>query len=195
MIVAFYLATATLCSFALFAIWRTGSAIRRFAAEDYFLHQSSSDPADFCLELGSRILNSADSDFVARETSRLFARRFRDERTALALAWLRQMRALAASLMRVHAAAARSSADLNVRDEIRVAVEFLVFRLVIAALYCAVCLRGPFHAARLAAYSIAVARQFREMTEGVLPGGAAAAPLAMEPVPATSRRAGRSASH
>ena len=43
-------------------------------------------------ELSRRIFRSEDSDFVGRETPPHFARAFREERTALSLDWLRELR-------------------------------------------------------------------------------------------------------
>jgi hypothetical protein len=163
-------------------IWRTRAMNRRFAAEDYFSGEGSplpSEPDHSCVELGPKIFDLADSDFVMRETSPSFARRFREERTGLALQWLGQIRRHTNGLMRVHAKSARANADLRVKDEIALFFDFLVFQLTIGILYYVVWLRGPFHAARLVAYSTAVGRRFDDLAQEILPS---ANPLAAERV-------------
>ena len=91
-----------------------------------------------------------------------FARKFREERTVLALAWLRQSRQTANTLMRIHAQSARTRSDLKASGELRLALEFLAFQLVVALLYGAVSLRGPFHVAALVRYSLSISGRLRQ---------------------------------
>ncbi len=121
------------------------------------------------LELGTRIFAPEDYAFVKLETSREFHRRFRAERTALALGWLDQVRRGAGRLMRAHVRAARRNPNLRPADEVKLGFEFLVFRSTIGLLYCAVWLRGPLHAAKLVGYCCQLARELKRMSVEALP--------------------------
>lgn len=121
------------------------------------------------LELGTRIFAPEDYALVKLETSREFHRRFRAERTALALGWLDQVRRGAGRLMRAHVRAARRNPNLRPADEVKLGFEFLVFRLTIGLLYCAVWLRGPLHAAKLVGYCSELARELKRMSVEALP--------------------------
>jgi len=169
---ALYFALSGAGVLVLLAIWRTRAMNRRFLAGDYFAgeeHSAPSEPDYSCLELGSKIFDSSDSVFVARETSPRFARRFREERTGLALEWLSQIRRHTNRFMHLHARAARANPDLRAKDEIALGFDFLIFHLTMGMLYCAVWLRGPFHVAKLVGYSVAVGRHFEELARDVLP--------------------------
>jgi hypothetical protein len=124
------------------------------------------------LYLGPKIFDALDSAFIAEETSPRLARRFREERTGLALEWLSQVRRHTNRFMRLHAQSARTNPDLRVKDEIALVFDFLVFQFTIGFLHGAVWLRGPFHAARLVGYAIVVSRQFEEMAQDALPSAA-----------------------
>jgi hypothetical protein len=143
----FTLAGATVL--VLLTILRIRAMKRRFVAGDYFATEVSSAPVDpsySCVALGPKIFDSLDSAFVAQETSPRFARRFRQERTGLALEWLRQIRHQTNHLISVHAKSARANPDLRVKDEVALGFDFLVFQLIIGFLYCAVWLRSLAHA-------------------------------------------------
>jgi hypothetical protein len=122
-------------------------------------------------ELRTRIFDPEDADFVASETSRRSARQFRQERTALALDWLRAVRGQVSQLIRAHVKAARGNADLKPADEIRLGFEFLLFQLTSGILYLVIWACGPPRAAKLVGYSLELAGQLRKVTEEVLPAG------------------------
>jgi hypothetical protein len=179
-------------------ILRTRAMNRRFAAEDYFSSEGQPLPFELhhsCVDLGPMIFASADSDFVVQETSPSFARRFREERTGLALQWLGRIRRHANGLMRVHAKSARANPDLRVKDEIALGFDFLVFQLTIGILYYVVWLRGPFHAARLVGYSMAIGRRFDGLAQEVLSSTSPLAPgtagLGRKPQPAGRSTVGK----
>jgi hypothetical protein len=121
------------------------------------------------LGLGSRIFDPEDYDFVARETSPEFHRRFRAERTALALAWLDQVRGGIGGLIRAHVRAARGNPNLWPADEVKLGFEFLVFRITVGLLYGAVWLRGPVNAAKLVGHCVKLAGELKRMTVETLP--------------------------
>lgn len=122
-------------------------------------------------ELSGRIFDPEDSDFVASETSQQIIRQFRRERTALALAWLRAVRAQVNQLMRTHFRASRINDDLKPADEIKLWFEFLLFQVTTGTLYLVIWACGPPRAAHLLLYSLELAAQLRKVTENVLPAG------------------------
>jgi hypothetical protein len=122
-------------------------------------------------QLSARIFDPEDADFVATETSRRNARQFRQERTALALDWLRAVRGQVNQSIRAHVKDARGNAGLKPSDEIRLGFEFLLFQLTSGILYVVVWACGPPRAAKLVGYSVELAGQLRRVTEDVLPAG------------------------
>jgi hypothetical protein len=155
------------------AHWRTRLMTRRLLIEEGVARAGESlwqgpGPGPQS-ELGGALFDSSDWAVVRREASPPCARRFQEERTALALEWLRQLRQSASSLMSNHAKAVRSSAALSVSGELRLASEFFAFQLLTGVLYGAVWLCGPFHVAALAGYSIDISRRLKEAVEDVLP--------------------------
>ncbi len=130
------------------------------------------------LGLGTRIFAPEDYEFVRLETPGHFHRRFRAERTALALAWLDQVRGGISVLMRAHVRAARGNPNLRPADEIKLGFEFLVFRLMLGLLYGAVWLRGPSAAARLVGSCVELAEELKRMSvEGLPVAGSMAAEI------------------
>ena len=122
-------------------------------------------------DLSARIFGPEDSDFVASETSRRNARQFRQERTALALDWLRAVRGPVNQSIRDHVRAARGNAGLRPADEIRLGFAFLLFQLTAGILHIVIWVCGPPSAAKLVGYSLGLAGQLRKVTEDVLPTG------------------------
>src|SRR6266403_2149954 len=122
-------------------------------------------------ELSARIFDPEDADFVASETSRGDARQFRQERTALALDWLRAVRGQVNQSIRAHVRAVRGNAGLRPADEVRLGFEFLLFQLASGILHLVIWACGPPRAAKLVGYSLELAGQLRKVTEDVLPAG------------------------
>jgi hypothetical protein len=129
---------------------------------------SPEDDALF-LGLGTRIFAPEDYELVRLESPRQVYRRFRADRTALALVWLDQVRSGISVLMRAHVRAARGNPNLQPADEVKLGFEFLFFRITIWLLYGAVWLRGPFHAAKLIGYCINLAGELKRMSADALP--------------------------
>lgn len=127
------------------------------------------DPLDS--QLGVRIFDPEDADFVATETSGRDARQFRQERTALALDWLRAVRGQVNQLIRAHVRAARGNDGIKPADEIMLGFEFLLFQVTSGFLYLVIWACGPSRAGKLVGYSLELAGQLRKVTEDVLPAG------------------------
>jgi hypothetical protein len=123
-------------------------------------------------ELSGKIFDSEDSEFVHEECSRELERKFRAERTTLALDWLREVQMQVNFLIRRHLRSARADSDLNPADELRLGFEFLLFQVTTGILYLVIWTSGPLHAAKLVGYPMNLANQLREMTKDILPSGA-----------------------
>jgi len=166
------LAVVTILNICLFLSRRGGR--RDSDREGFGTGQETSLPGawgSLTSELSARIFDPEDLNFVASETSRQLTRQFRQERTALALDWLRAVRRDVNQLIRAHLRAARGNADLKPADEIKLGFEFLVFQLTSGILYLVIWAFGPPRAAKLVGYSLELARQLRKVTKNVLPAG------------------------
>jgi hypothetical protein len=125
------------------------------------------------MELGAQIFSSEDLDFVGRNCTSEFLRRFQKQRTALALEWLEQVRCEIDRSMGEHVRAARMSPTLRTADELKLAVEFLLFHLLNRALSCAVWLHGPLAAGNLVRYSTRLAGELKAILENFPVAGSA----------------------
>ena len=99
-------------------------------------------------ELSARIFSAEDPEFVCSETCASAARAFQQERTALALEWLRGVRTEVNRLFRSHLQAARQNPDLKPALELLLGLHFLTFQLITGILYIVIRVRGPLPAAR-----------------------------------------------
>jgi len=175
-IAAFYFVTLGSALALIVMLWLGHARTRRMLADDDLHGESAVATDDFVLEMGPNIFEAEDGALIQRETSAAFARKFREERTALALAWLRRARRSVNAMMRVHSESARSRADLRVSGEIRLALEFLAFHAALGVLYCAVSLQGPFRVAALARYSMSLAGRLKQSAGELAPSPAPQVP-------------------
>jgi hypothetical protein len=123
---------------------------RQRAIEDQNLGPSVEDeqetavkPNEIPQQLTLRLFRPEDWDFVSRQGSARLQRLFLQQRTALARAWLRRVRANVRALMRIHRAAARMSSQLRLREELKVACEYLLFQMVCQCIALLIWVRGP----------------------------------------------------
>jgi hypothetical protein len=133
------------------------------------------DPQEFkrdslATELSARIFSAEDSEFVSSETCASAARAFQQERTTLALEWLRGVRTQVNRLFRSHLQAARQNPDLKPAGELRLGMHFLTFQLTTGILYIVIRMRGPLPAARLVLFSLLLSEKMLKMAKDVLPG-------------------------
>lgn len=172
-----YLVVINVAILAVSAILLQHTKRRSSNRELYWMHEDVlfdlKNPA-LDLEVSARIFSSKDFGFVARETSRQFALRFRDERTVLALAWLQRLRTEVSSLMYDHRHAARGNRDIKPTDELRLVFEALLFQLTSGILWWIVWGYGPLRATRLLRWSLELAGKLRRISEEVLPATSAA---------------------
>jgi xanthosine utilization system XapX-like protein len=120
-------------------------------------------------ELSARIFSAEDPDFVSSETCASAARAFQQERTTLALEWLRGVRTQVNCLFRSHLQAARQNPDLKPAGELRLGMHFLTFQLTTGILYIVIRVRGPLPAARLVLLSLLLSEKILKMAKDVLP--------------------------
>lgn len=120
-------------------------------------------------ELSARIFSAEDSEFVSSKTCASAARAFQQERTTLALEWLRGVRTQVSCLFRSHLQAARQNADLKPAGELRLGMHFLTFQLTTGILYIVIRARGPLPAARLVLLSLLLSEKMLKMAKDVLP--------------------------
>ena len=150
---------------------------RDFDREPYGREQETSGASEWDSldsELGTRIFDPEDSEFIASETSRQTARKFRRERTALALDWLRATRGQVNQLMRAHLKASRANDDLKPADEIRLWFDFLLFQVTSGILYLVIWVCGPPRAGEFVGYSLELVGKLRDIAEDVLPASSQA---------------------
>lgn len=118
----------------------------------------------FPQQLGDRLFGSEDWNFVLKERSVRLRRLFLQQRTALALCWLRAVRANATKLIRVHGAAARTNSRLEPLVEVRVVVDYLFVQVLCQILALAIWLRGPVNLSRFIRYADDLSKQLYEVT-------------------------------
>ena len=152
------------------ALWRAYARTRRLLADHDLSADSGTATDSFVLEIGRNLFHTEDGALIERETSLAFSRKFREERTALALAWLRRVRRSVNAAMRLHAESVRSRADLRVTGEVKLALEFVAFHAALGVLYGAVSLQGPFRVAALARYSTSLAGRLKQSAGELAPG-------------------------
>ena len=119
-------------------------------------------------ELSARIFSPGDSEFVSGQCPNL-ARTFRQERTILAIEWLRGVRRQVNCLFRSHLKAARQNPDLTPAGELRLGAHFLMFQIATAILYVVIRVRGPLRAARLVVFSLGLSDKFMRMAKEIIP--------------------------
>ena len=172
----FLLAGAMALAISALFLWR--AARRSFDGEADWIEEEDSAAHEWdslSLQLSAVIFNPEDSDFVAAETSPRLARRFRDERAALARKWIGQVRRQVSRLMRSHRRVAGGNPDLKPADELKLAVEFLFFQVTSGILYFVIWVHGPLHAAKLVGYSMKFLEELQEVTQDKLPAARAVA--------------------
>lgn len=126
------------------------------------------------LEIGERIFDAKDWELVRRETPRRFARKFRDERAALALDWLSRIEDEVARLVHEHRRAARTSKNASTIEELGLAFEFFVFQLTTGILRCLILMRGPVNTGKLLGCCLDSAREVRRIAKGAGPHASSA---------------------
>jgi hypothetical protein len=118
--------------------------------------------------LAEKIFSLQDWDFVLGKALLPDRRAFLGDRTAIALFWLRRIRAQVARLMGFYRRAVRGNVHLSAAVEVRLAANYVLFLLVYDVLLGWIWVGGPFHARKLARYATHVADQLWVLSEQLL---------------------------
>jgi hypothetical protein len=97
-------------------------------------------------ELVGRIFARNDLDYVESSTSKEIRDLFLEERTKIALSWVSRVRKQVLTLKSFHLRSARFYAQLNLRTELALAVDFAALLFACRALQVFLYLRGPYAA-------------------------------------------------
>lgn len=123
----------------------------------------------FPQQLADRLFGSEDWEFIAKQESRRVKQLFLQQRTALALSWLRGARANATQLIRVHSATARKNSGLQPLVELRVIADYFIFQMLCQAIALVISLHGPVAMRRLVGYADVLSARLREVITKMLP--------------------------
>jgi len=94
-------------------------------------------------DLGERIFSLEDWEFVSTNTPSQIQKMFLHERGVIAISWLRRTRMRISLVMRAHLAAAGQTENLHPATELKLALNYLVFRVLCDVLIGCIWLRGP----------------------------------------------------
>jgi hypothetical protein len=97
-------------------------------------------------ELVGRIFSREDLEYVESETSEEIREQFLEERKRIALSWVSRVRKQVLSLKRFHLGSARFYAQLSLRTELALAVDFATLLLACRALQIYLYIGGPYAA-------------------------------------------------
>jgi hypothetical protein len=120
-------------------------------------------------QLTDRLFGSEDWHFIVKQGSARLRRLFLQQRTELALSWLRSVRADARRLMRTHRARVRTSPRLEPQVELIVAVDYLLFELLCQVIALVIWLRGPVAMGRLVGCAGGLSARLYEVITRILP--------------------------
>lgn len=135
------------------SVWRTneeGHARLGSFEDDSFPAVHHAEPLP--QELAARLFGPQDQEFIAKQGCTGLKRLFRQQRTELALCWLRAVRTNATDLIRVHSQAARKSSGLVPLVESKVVLEYFGIQMICRFLALVIWLRGPVDLSRLVGY-------------------------------------------
>ena len=120
--------------------------------------------------IGTKIFSEQDWNFICTHTSPSIQRTFLEERKALAVSWLRQMRRSVGLLMEFHRTAVRGNVNLSPSLELRLAFDYLFFLLTFQVLCAIIRLRGPFCAGRFISFTVSAADKLSYLSGHILVG-------------------------
>ena len=120
--------------------------------------------------IGTKIFSEQDWNFICTHTSASIQRTFLEERKALAISWLRQVRRIVGLLMKFHRTAVRGNVSLSPSLEFRLAFDYLFFLLTFQVLCAIIRMRGPFCAGRFVSFTVSAADQLSYLSGHILVG-------------------------
>jgi hypothetical protein len=110
-------------------------------------------------QLTARLFRSVDWEFVTKQGSARLESLFLQQRTALALAWVRRVRAYVEELMRTHRASARMNSQINLREELEISFEYFLFQMLCQCIALMIRFRGPIELGRLIGHAEELSRR------------------------------------
>jgi hypothetical protein len=116
-------------------------------------------------ELVGRIFDRQDLEYVDSETSKEIRELFLEERKTIALSWVSRVRKQVLSLRSFHLGSARFYAQLSLRTEISLAVDFAALLFECRALQFFLYVRGPFAVPRMVGATAATATRVCKISE------------------------------
>ena len=120
--------------------------------------------------IGAKIFSEEDWSFIRTHTDPPIQRIFLEERKALAISWLRQVRGIVGLLMKFHRTAVRGNVSLSPAIELRLAFDYLFFLLTFQVLCAMIRVQGPFVAGRFATFTVSFADQLSYLSGHILVG-------------------------
>jgi hypothetical protein len=120
-------------------------------------------------QLTVRLFRSEDWDFVTKQGSARLERLFLEQRTALAQAWVRRVRANVDELMRTHRASARANSRIDLRQELGISFEYLLFQMICQCIAFVIWLRGPIELGRLIGHAEELSGRLSKCVVGLTP--------------------------
>lgn len=131
--------------------------------------QTALGPESFSRQLVEGIFGAEDWEFVSKHGSPRIGRLFLQQRTMIALAWLRASRANATELLRLHSAAVRKSSHLEPLVELRLIADYFLFQTLCQLIAAVVWFRGPVTLRRLVGYADGLSGRFRNLITRAFP--------------------------
>ena len=119
-------------------------------------------------EMLERISAKADYDYVVATHAPGLRELFLTERRDIMLSWVNQMRRQVLNLRQFHLGSARFYAQLSLRTEAHLALEFFTLLWICRALQIALYFRGPYAAPRMVGRAVATAARVCEASEKAL---------------------------
>jgi hypothetical protein len=116
-------------------------------------------------ELVDRIFAREDLEYVESNTAKEIRELFMEERKIVALSWVSRVRKQILSLKRFHLGSARFYAQLNVRTELSLALDFATLLFACRTLQVFVYFRGPYAAPRIVGSTAATAARVCKISE------------------------------
>ncbi len=116
-------------------------------------------------ELVTRIFDRQDLKYIESESSKEIRELFLEERKTIALSWVSRVRKQVLSLRSFHLGSARFYAQLSLRTEISLAVDFAALLFECRALQFFLYVRGPFAVPRMVGSTAATATRVCKISE------------------------------
>ena len=140
--------------------WSRTNRARPVTIEDYSNARALLDSVFAETAAIKRIFASEDMEFISHVGTSDVQRFFLKERKTLAIQWVRMTQKQVAHLMDLHLKLASYTYEPSPKFEFKLTINYLRFILASNVLLVFLCLRGPFEAFRIVAYTLRVAEYF-----------------------------------